>query len=323
MNDYKTPNMLTYENNQDVATQLVPSRMTIETVFGCNADCVMCVVHQPSRRKKGIMSMELFRKIIDDMAPYAPQIEMLDLFCLGEPLLDRHLFERMSYARENGFRNMAISTNAQLLTADKQKQLLESGIETVIFSLDGIKKETHEGIRRNLNYDTVIENCLNMIKMRTEGNYKTRFVVRFIRQAANWNEWDDYKTFWQQHIDPEQHDLLIRYDAHTWGGQLMTKDVRFSEQENERSPEVEAMACYQIFDILYILADGSVPMCSEDWLHPIHNYGNANDQHPLDIYNSKKFNNTRNVHLKGTKNCIQHCSECTMLYSRTTRKIYA
>lgn len=325
MSDYMSKNMRLYLQQQALEgkTRIVPSRLTIETVFGCNADCVMCVVHQPSRRKKGSMSMELFKKIIDEMAPYSEQIEMMDLFCLGEPLLDRHLFDRIRYAREKGFRNMALSTNAQLLTPERQRALLESGIETIIFSLDGIKKATHEGIRRNLDYDVVLENCLNMIEMRNAGNYETRFVIRFIRQAANRDEWEAYKDFWSRHISPERKDLLIRYDAHTWGGQLMAKDVRLTEREHERDPEIEQMACYQVFEILYILADGSVPMCSEDWLHPLHNYGNVKEQHPLDIFNSKKFNNTREQHLKGNKNCIQHCKECTMLYSRTTRKVFA
>lgn len=324
MNDYYTPNMLRYrEQKAQGATHIVPSRVTIETVFGCNADCIMCVVHQPSHRKKGSMSMALFQKIIDELSPYHEQIEMMDLFCLGEPLLDRHLLERIKYAKEKGFRNLALSTNAQLLTRDRQEALLNSGIETIIFSIDGILKETHEGIRKNLDYDVVLANCLSMIKLRNEGNYATRFVVRFIRQTRNRDEWESYKEFWESILRKDKRDLLMRYDAHTWGGQLTSKESSLNEHEKFREPEIEQQACYQVFDILYVLADGSVPMCSEDWLHPIHNYGNANDQHPLDIFNSKKFNNTRDVHLAGTKACIKHCSECTLLYSRTTRKIYA
>jgi len=129
---------------------LIPKRLTIETVFGCNASCTMCVIDLPTKRKKGIMPLEMSKYILDELASHKNQIEMLDLFSLGEPLLDPYIFQRIKYAKEKGFRNIAISTNADLLDKEKQKKLLETGIDTVLFSIDGVKKETHENIRRGV-----------------------------------------------------------------------------------------------------------------------------------------------------------------------------
>ena len=186
-----------------IAEQIrTPKRLQIETFFGCNAKCVMCFVGYPESnndgvRKKGTMSMEMFKNIIDSMLPYKDHIEKVDLFGLGEPLLDRHLFERIKYVKEKGFQNIAISTNADLLNTEKQKLLLDSGIDTVIFSIDGIKKETHENIRKGVHFERLVDNCQNMIAMRDQGNYNTRFVIRFIRQPSNLKEWASFKQFWQ------------------------------------------------------------------------------------------------------------------------------
>jgi MoaA/NifB/PqqE/SkfB family radical SAM enzyme len=296
---------------------LIPKRVTIETIFGCNASCSMCVINQPTKRKKGIMPLSVFYKIIDSLLPYKDQLEMMDLFCLGEPLLDKHIFKRIKYLKDKGFKNIGFSSNAELLDEDKQIQLLESGLDTVIFSIDGIKKETHEKIRRGLNFEKVIENVESIIKKRNKGNYKTRFVIRFIKQDINKNEWEPFKEKWKEIIDKNRNDFITSYDMHTWGGE-------FDQNEKlARNPEIEKKPCSDISTVLYILADGSVPLCNEDWLHPNFNFGNVKDNQPIEIWNSKRFRKIRELHAKGNKSKLNMCSKCTVNYSIPKKEIVA
>ena len=82
---------------------------------------------------------------------------------------------------------------------------------------------------------------------------------------------------------------------------------------------IEKMACHHL-DNLIILADGSVPLCCNDWLDSPFRLGNVQEQHPMDIFNSRKFDRIRGVHAEGRKNAIPICRECTVLrYSETTR----
>ena len=57
-----------------------PERMQIETVFGCNAKCKMCPVHFPLKegRQKGIMSWELFKKVVDNAAQFKDKMKGID-----------------------------------------------------------------------------------------------------------------------------------------------------------------------------------------------------------------------------------------------------
>ena len=105
---------------------LIPKRIQLETFYGCNAKCIMCAVSLPPTRKKGIMPLDMSKYILDEFAPYKNQIKKLDLFGLGEPLLDPYIFQRIKYAKEKGFRNIAISTNADLLDKEKQRKLLKN-----------------------------------------------------------------------------------------------------------------------------------------------------------------------------------------------------
>ena len=92
--------------------KLIPKRIQLETFYGCNARCTMCAISKPAARRIGVMSMEMFRSVVDSMVLYKDYIEKVDLFSLGEPLLDTYLFDRIRYLKEKRFHGIAISTNA-------------------------------------------------------------------------------------------------------------------------------------------------------------------------------------------------------------------
>jgi len=294
----------------------IPKRIQLETFYGCNASCTMCVIDFPTNRKKGIMPLEMSKYILDELSLYKDEIDKLDLFGLGEPLLDPYIFQRIKYAKEKGFRNIAISTNADLLDKEKQKKLLEIGIDTVLFSIDGVKKETHEKIRRGVKFERVVENCQSIIKMRDEGDYKTRFVIRFIRQDTNKDEWEAFRKFWRPKLSKEtreKRDLIILYDVNTLGGEIYCKRNLIKEQEED--PKIEKKPCHMVFDRLIVLSNGSVPLCCEDILKAKYCLGNVKNSSLIEIFNCEKLDKIRKIHLEGKKNTLDICRECTVLYS--------
>mgnify|MGYP003978547903 FL=1 len=293
----------------------IPKRIQFETFYGCNARCTMCAISKPATRPIGEMDMEMFKSIVDSIELYNDHIEKVDLFGLGEPMMDKYLFERVKYLKDRKFTGLAISTNAHLLYSYKQQLLLDSGIETVIFSIDGTNKETHENIRKKVNFDKVMKNAINMIKMRDDGDYQTRFVVRFIRQKSNINEWESYRRFWELKLSAKKNDIIIVYDVNTMGGEMYSKQDLVSE--NDFSDEIERKPCHQVFDRMIINADGAMPLCCEDTPRASLNLGNIKDTSPLDIWNGSRFTKIREMHKKGEKNRLKICRECTMLYSES------
>jgi MoaA/NifB/PqqE/SkfB family radical SAM enzyme len=299
--------------------RLIPSRVVIETVFGCNARCAMCVIEEPTDRPKGVMDMDLYKSIVDRLAPYAANIGIFDLFGLGEPLLDPLLFDRIRYARSKGFRRLGFATNGHLLTPEKQVGVLESGIDTVIFSLDGITKETLEGIRPRVSFDRVMKFCPEIVRRRNEGNYRTRFVVRFTRQQANSHEWEAFREFWSGVLSPERGDVVYCYNVHSWSGQVA--DCALPDQIPDRRPDIEQMACHHAFEKLVILANGAVSLCFEDILEAQFGFGNVRDQDPIDVFNSPRFNKIRKLHVDGKKANLKICGNCRVLYNELEREV--
>ncbi|MGV8121189.1 MAG: radical SAM/SPASM domain-containing protein [Candidatus Xenobiia bacterium LiM19] len=294
---------------------LIPSIIQIEPVFGCNASCIMCVIDLPTTRKKMAMPMKLFKKVVDEIAPYRDTITQIDLFGLGEPLIDRHIFERIRYLKDNGLRGVGISTNADILDEEKQELLLESGVDTVIISIESTKKEVHEKIRVNTVFERVVENAGSLIKKRDSGNYETRFIFRFISQKMNRGSWNEYKKYWSARINRNKGDQINSYKVHNWVGEAPVKVGR-------RTDDVEQLECYQVFDRAFILADGTLSMCSCDLHHPFVAIGNVADANVIDVYNNQRMRDIREIHLSGRKNTINICRQCNMLYSRQHKKVF-
>ena len=299
--------------------RILPRRVTIETIFGCNASCRMCPINLPTSRKKGVMPLELFYKIIDEFEPYRDHLNMMDLFGLGEPLLDPYIIERIRYVKNKGFKNLAISTNADLLTFEKQDALLEADIDTILISIDGTTKEIHEGIRRGVKFERVVENVQSLIRKRDASRFLTRFVIRFIKQKDNQHQLDDFIKFWELKLSKDKRDFVAVYNLHSWGGEMCSKKDILGATPYDKA--IEESPCHHMFYTMNILADGTVPLCSEDVVRVIHNSGNVKEQFCLDVFNSKEFLDVRRLHVQGNKRTIEPCKECTVLYSEVSRKV--
>src|SRR5690606_17167897 len=71
---------------------VLPEIVQIESTNICNAKCVFCP-RDEMHRKQGIMSFELFTKIVDECAELG--ITHLRVHNYGEPFVDRKLVEKV------------------------------------------------------------------------------------------------------------------------------------------------------------------------------------------------------------------------------------
>ncbi len=86
-----------------------------------------------------------------------------------------------------------------------------------MFSIDGFSRRTFEKIRVGLKFKEVVKNCLNFIKLRDTGNYKTTIRVRMVLQDENISELGKFLNYWKQFlkekIEIEHRRRLIKKDA--------------------------------------------------------------------------------------------------------------
>ena len=76
-----------------------PREIWLENTNHCNATCIMCP-RELQTRKKGLMKMDLYMKLIDEMSFHKNTVERLHMHNFGEPLLDKKLPERTSFLKK-------------------------------------------------------------------------------------------------------------------------------------------------------------------------------------------------------------------------------
>src|SRR3954465_3564174 len=102
---------------------VLPEIVQIESTNICNAKWVFCP-RDEMLRDQGVMSRELFRKVVDECA--ALGITHVRMHNYGEAFLDRHLAEKVRYAKDKGIKEVGMISNGSLITQKVARALIEA-----------------------------------------------------------------------------------------------------------------------------------------------------------------------------------------------------
>ena len=115
----------------------------IDPCSACNLRCPSCKYGRPIQKKKNT-TLEDFKSIIDKIKKYALRVSLYDM---GEPLLNKDIYEMISYANKNNISTL-ISTNFNLFKKDDIKKLFDSGLTVLEPCLDGFSQEKYSQYRQ-------------------------------------------------------------------------------------------------------------------------------------------------------------------------------
>jgi len=136
----------------------------LEVTLRCNARCEHCGSSCGDTIQKDEITAEELKKTLKEISEKYNANEILLNVTGGEPLVRRDLFDIMKYASSLGFR-WGMTTNGILINDEIIDKMVETNMETISISLDGLK-ETHESFRRVPNsFDKIIENVKKLQKV--------------------------------------------------------------------------------------------------------------------------------------------------------------
>lgn len=271
---------------------LTPKSVNVETYNICNGNCVMCPYNQMTRPKE-IMSMKLFRKIVDDLKENG--VEAIAPSFYSEPFLDPLIFERIKYVKDKGMR-VKIFTNASMLDKDRINKLLDCPPDIIINSIDAVRPETYKKIRTGLDFDKVKNNIQNLVAERNRRNLKKpRIKTVFVLQNYNINEVEEYKKEWQKIVDK----VDVNIDN------MLVKGI----PRYFRKP----FPCKKLFDMFVVLSSGKVALCCNDF-DGRYILGDFNKQNFREIYFGQVAENYRNLHQNFQSDKMDICRQCIYSY---------
>lgn len=274
-----------------------PPCVQMEPTSVCNFRCVMCYQIDKSFSSKskghmGMMTLDNFKMAIDELEG---NVEAISLASRGEPLLNPKMGEMLKYAGGK-FLGLKMNTNASLLTEKRCHEILESGLNVLVFSADAAEKVQYEKIRVNGKFEQVANNVKLFSKIR-EQHYPDSSTTTKVSGVKFSKEQDfgELKDFWGEYCDEV---AFVNYNP--WE----------SAYDNEENKIVEP--CSELWRVMYLWWDGKVNPCDYDYKTTLfmgHNLTFPN-MSIKDIWNSDHYNSIRQKHLDARRDLIEPCKRC-------------
>ena len=284
----------------------------------CNYRCPQCIIAAPggvSNHYRGeSLSKELFQTAIDEAAHY--YCPSLSVQGNNEPLLIPDLEDYISYAHKRGFIDIMFNTNGSLLTDDRIRRLLDSGVTRIRFSLDAITKETYEKIRVGGNLEKVVRNIERLLELKDSGGYKLPITgVSLVVQNDNFYEIDEFIKYWSQRVDMV---TLQQFMPPVMNGDYS----RFYPPNNKYSSDYSAgFKCVQPYQRL-VLRNQEITPCCAMYSSEL-SLGTFPDTSLYDAWNSYSMQELRRIHKSGRYVDNEICRKCVTDLLDANSKTYS
>ncbi len=163
-----------------------PALIQVEPSNHCNLRCPFCPVTLGMGRPLGHMKLDMFKEIVDQLRDYLLLILFWDW---GEPFLNPDAYEMIRYARQCGIKVIACTNGHVFASGDHARKVVNSGLDALIFSVDGITEEAYRRYRDQGRLETVLEGIRKVVAEKNRLKVK-RPIVNFRYIVMRHNERD-------------------------------------------------------------------------------------------------------------------------------------
>lgn len=173
------------------------NEINVELNNTCNLKCPLCPVSSSMGRSRGYMSFELWGKLAHQLVEL--RIIDVDLFGFGEPVLHKQFSKFVEYGAALGLQ-LRTSTNGFGLTQkEKVKDIVNSGLATLIVCLDGSTPQSHEAYRIGSSYNNIIQGIRMLVKARNEAQSSLKIIIQTLitkKMKKNLIPFGIQQTYW-------------------------------------------------------------------------------------------------------------------------------
>jgi Molybdenum cofactor biosynthesis enzyme len=173
-------------------------------IYACNFVCKYCHFSIEKEKRCFVtdrisMSMDLYKKCVNDIAMFPEKIRTLRFVGMGEPLMHRNIAEMVHLAKLKNIANrVEILTNGSLLNQRMTNNLVAAGLDRLVISLQGVSARAYKEVSGiDLDFDHFVEQIayfyahkgqthmhLKVVDIALHGNSNPYFKMDFPSQYA-------------------------------------------------------------------------------------------------------------------------------------------
>lgn len=286
-----------------------PYSILVDASSLCNFKCFFCPMSskknsETSRRVPGVMKLDLFKKIIDDIAEFDLPIKMLELGMHGEPFVNPHLGDMVAYAKGKPYFNrVSLVSNGSLLTRERAIPVIEAGLDQLDISVNGTSDEHfYQVTGTRVKFEEYVRNIKYVFEHRQGCVLTTKAMSECLRE--------EQKQVFMETFSPICDQIFLEHLVPYWPDH----DIEWPEVEHTMLDEEVSHAsevCPFIFYKMRITSDGKAILCSADWDHKLV-LGDLQQQSIKEIWESDRLFEYQLKFLRLERREIPFCSKCEM-----------
>jgi len=308
---------------EDAAPLSTPFSVHIDVCSYCNFKCSFCFQADILGKKEkefphGMMSKELFKKTVDELHDFPEKIKKIKIGNHGEPTMHKDLPFFIDYARKSGVAEIIeVFTNGSKLNPELNKQLVDSGLQRINISLEGLSEERYLKVAKaKINWDNFVANIADLY----EYSRKKGDLVIYIKVVNNASELNGKTVF---SLSEKEKDFFYKTFGNIADEVYIEKIVpQWAETQKDKQNDLEYTGMYDqktvnykkicpfVFMYLHINHDGIVSPCTLDWPREV-SIGDINKNTPKEVWGGEDLKNLQIEMLKGKRDKINFCKDCS------------
>lgn len=289
-----------------------PFSLSIEPTTACNLGCPEC----PSGLKQftrptGKIQADLHEKMLTETSK---SVFYINYYFQGEPFLHPDFLTLIRSAKKHRIYT-ATSTNAHFITKEKAKEIVESGLDRLIISIDGLTQATYENYRVHGKLEKVLEGTQHLIEAKEALKSKTpHLIFQFLAVKPNEHEIPEvFELGKKMGIDEVRIKTAQLYDF-KHGNPLMPDNEQYSRYRLQSDGTYKLKYklgnhCWRMWSSSVFTWDGQVVPCCFD-KDAKHVLGSLAHRSFGEIWNSREYVSFRNAVLTN-RNQIDICQNCS------------
>jgi radical SAM protein with 4Fe4S-binding SPASM domain len=287
-----------------------PWTLTIEPTNRCNLKCPECPSGNGAMtRAQGLMPFEEFTRLVDEVRH---EVFYLQLFFQGEPFIHNRLLEMVRYARARRM-YVSVSTNAHFLRPAVAEQIIASGLDRLIVSVDGLTQEVYEQYRVGGSLAKVHEALENFSSARKAARRcSTGLTLQLLVTRQNEQQLSALRALAKQHGAAIALKTMQVYSIEG-AEKFLPTDPRYSRYERIdgelRTRNALHNRCVHLWERSVVTWDGVVVPCCFD-KDAEHALGQLNGRSFADVWQSDTYHDFRRRILHNRRD-VSMCRNCT------------
>jgi len=163
-----------------------PDVLQLVITIRCNLTCKSCNVWRQPFDLNSELSFNEIKEILNESAAWG--ITELNILG-GEPFIRSDWEKIVSYAKEKGLSVLVVS-NGTLINIELAQRIADCGLDVILISLDGAKKETHDRLRGEGMFERILQGIETLSRL--SKNKTPKIVLTLTVSKENLFELEEY-----------------------------------------------------------------------------------------------------------------------------------